>query len=82
MLSKWPITKNGGFQSSRSQEKRDFGAKNTKETYSFFKKERLFDLSRSEKRNKELYICSAQFSFWIKTKFSSDSETTMQQNTN
>ena len=47
-LREWPLTENGGFQSGHSQEKWDFGAKSNRKCI-FFKNERRFDLTRSEK---------------------------------
>ena len=51
-LGSGPSLKMRGFQS----EKRDFGAKNNYKEAFFFLNKGIFDLARSEKRNKELYI--------------------------
>ena len=59
-LGSGPSLKMGGGLSGRPLTGKiaNFGAKNNKEI--FFKNEGLFDLPRSEKRNKELYILKAQ----------------------
>ena len=56
-LKERPLTENEGLSERPLTGKTgDFGAKNNKETYILFKMRGLFDLPRSEKRYKELYI--------------------------